>query len=126
MSRTRSPCVWPLSRVRRLFFCSSRRRHTRFDCDWSSDVCSSDLSDDIAVETQRDELLGRRLLWSAPAVIRGDNLGSDFDSGTHARPHFISQLECVRIRSEKRRVGKEGRSRVGRDYLKKKRKQDML
>src|SRR5205085_9258219 len=23
---------------------SSRRRHTRFDCDWSSDVCSSDLS----------------------------------------------------------------------------------
>src|SRR2546430_13484712 len=25
----------------RIFF-SSRRRHTRFDCDWSSDVCSSD------------------------------------------------------------------------------------
>src|SRR5256886_16058492 len=24
---------------------SSRRRHTRFDCDWSSDVCSSDLAD---------------------------------------------------------------------------------
>src|SRR2546430_8834705 len=23
-------------------FFSSRRRHTRFDCDWSSDVCSSD------------------------------------------------------------------------------------
>src|SRR2546430_2917842 len=29
-----TPCV---------FFFSSRRRHTRFDCDWSSDVCSSDL-----------------------------------------------------------------------------------
>src|SRR5256886_13299215 len=27
----------------RLFFFSSRRRHPRFDCDWSSDVCSSDL-----------------------------------------------------------------------------------
>src|SRR5205085_9433234 len=27
------------------FFFSSRRRHTRFDCDWSSDVCSSDLFD---------------------------------------------------------------------------------
>src|SRR2546430_5362511 len=27
------------------FFFSSRRRHTRFDCDWSSDVCSSDLPD---------------------------------------------------------------------------------
>src|SRR4030066_2298474 len=26
-----------------LFFFSSRRRHTRFKCDWSSDVCSSDL-----------------------------------------------------------------------------------
>src|SRR3990167_10023513 len=25
------------------YFFSSRRRHTRFDCDWSSDVCSSDL-----------------------------------------------------------------------------------
>src|SRR3989475_12372621 len=28
-----------------VFFFSSRRRHTRFDCDWSSDVCSSDLAD---------------------------------------------------------------------------------
>src|SRR5438309_8102167 len=26
------------------FFFSSRRRHTRWNCDWSSDVCSSDLS----------------------------------------------------------------------------------
>src|SRR6267143_7248785 len=25
-------------------FCSSRRRHTRWNCDWSSDVCSSDLA----------------------------------------------------------------------------------
>src|SRR5256886_12259309 len=30
-------------RVSFFFFFSSRRRHTRFDCDWSSDVCSSDL-----------------------------------------------------------------------------------
>src|SRR2546430_7091611 len=30
-------------RVLLFFFFSSRRRHTRFDCDWSSDVCSSDL-----------------------------------------------------------------------------------
>src|SRR5205085_3951032 len=29
-----------------VFFFSSRRRHTRFDCDWSSDVCSSDLAED--------------------------------------------------------------------------------
>src|SRR2546430_5263478 len=31
-----------VSRVAVIFFFSSRRRHTRFDCDWSSDVCSSD------------------------------------------------------------------------------------
>src|SRR6516225_1636234 len=28
------------------FFFSSRRRHTRLTCDWSSDVCSSDLGPD--------------------------------------------------------------------------------
>src|SRR2546430_3280221 len=32
------------------FFFSSRRRHTRFDCDWSSDVCSSDLATSRAGE----------------------------------------------------------------------------
>src|SRR6185369_4881762 len=35
------------------FFFSSRRRHTRFKCDWSSDVCSSDLvaAGDVDPET---------------------------------------------------------------------------
>src|SRR6266481_6834971 len=28
-----------------LFLFSSRRRHTRWNCDWSSDVCSSDLGE---------------------------------------------------------------------------------
>src|SRR6266478_2052043 len=32
----------PSGIIARFFFFSSRRRHTRFDCDWSSDVCSSD------------------------------------------------------------------------------------
>src|SRR5205085_7685701 len=32
-----------LQRIEREFFFSSRSRHTRFGCDWSSDVCSSDL-----------------------------------------------------------------------------------
>src|SRR5256886_5121064 len=36
-------CCAGLCRVFSFFFFSSRRRHTRFDCDWSSDVCSSDL-----------------------------------------------------------------------------------
>src|SRR3989475_11905574 len=35
----------------RFFFFSSRRRHTRFDCDWSSDVCSSDLEVRYVEET---------------------------------------------------------------------------
>src|SRR6266571_2205229 len=32
------------------FFFSSRRRHTRLTCDWSSDVCSSDLMRAVAVD----------------------------------------------------------------------------
>src|SRR2546430_10354459 len=36
-------CVHMINLFRFFFFFSSRRRHTRFDCDWSSDVCSSDL-----------------------------------------------------------------------------------
>src|SRR5690606_10073276 len=31
------------------FFFSSRRRHTRFSRDWSSDVCSSDLQDPFCI-----------------------------------------------------------------------------
>src|SRR6266478_4120829 len=38
------------------FFFSSRRRHTRFDCDWSSDVCSSDLEEEAEVRGGRDRL----------------------------------------------------------------------
>src|SRR5256886_14239564 len=49
-----APCEYVFRPV--LFFFSSRRRHTRFDCDWSSDVCSSDLdyfsSDSLAVDDQ--------------------------------------------------------------------------
>src|SRR6266571_3672892 len=44
------------------FFFSSRRRHTRLTCDWSSDVCSSDLA-----------RLGRELL---PAATRGHVQGA--------------------------------------------------
>src|SRR6266567_7291542 len=42
------------------FFFSSRRRHTIFDCDWSSDVCSSDLGPQTPGELkQRTERLHR-------------------------------------------------------------------
>src|SRR5689334_16582107 len=36
-----------------VFFFSSRRRHTRWNCDWSSDVCSSDLVELANVLRQR-------------------------------------------------------------------------
>src|SRR2546430_2827485 len=36
-----------------IFFFSSRRRHTRFDCDWSSDVCSSDLLANLGIDRER-------------------------------------------------------------------------
>src|SRR5688572_7010095 len=52
-----------------LFFFSSRRRHTRFDCDWSSDVCSSDLGtlpEESWVRRHRGVVL---LLWLHSAVI---------------------------------------------------------
>src|SRR5260370_41630735 len=37
-------------KVAQFFFFSSRRRHTRFKCDWSSDVCSSDLAKGVKVQ----------------------------------------------------------------------------
>src|SRR5688572_31230112 len=42
------------------FFFSSRRRHTRFDCDWSSDVCSSDLGIEILHSLSHRRARGRR------------------------------------------------------------------
>src|SRR5206468_8156631 len=44
------------------FFFSSRRRHTRSDRDWSSDVCSSDLDDEV----QNDAAIDRGF----PALCR--------------------------------------------------------
>src|SRR2546430_7260445 len=42
------------------FFFSSRRRHTRFDCDWSSDVCSSDLAARAAITRAIRAVVDRR------------------------------------------------------------------
>src|SRR5688572_33092786 len=74
------------------FFFSSRRRHTRFDCDWSSDVCSSDL-------------FGCR-----------SGIGP---SGRTAEQERWMAVEEV-CRSEERRVGKECRSRWAPYHEKKK------
>src|SRR5690606_40672588 len=91
-----------------LFFFSSRRRHTRFSRDWSSDVCSSDL-----VEKTRS-LIGS--IWDPqptnielPSVlVTGDRItgtGGKQEEQKKATP----QAEFTR--SEERRVGKECRSR---------------
>src|SRR6266571_2572747 len=43
-ARLRIPfLIFPQSSILLFFFFSSRRRHTRLTCDWSSDMCSSDL-----------------------------------------------------------------------------------
>src|SRR5688572_19591491 len=67
------------------FFFSSRRRHTRFDCDWSSDVCSSDLRDMVLVTLRAMALGGMR-----------DHIGGGFhrysvDAGWRV-PHFEKML----------------------------------
>src|SRR5690625_6726934 len=46
--------------LRTLFFCSSRRRHTRWPRDWSSDVCSSDLVTLDVDGREHGTLSGRR------------------------------------------------------------------
>src|SRR5690606_25603936 len=45
-----------------LFFFSSRRRHTRFSRDWSSDVCSSDLN--VIVGSDRADWIAGLNLWT--------------------------------------------------------------
>src|SRR2546430_8475402 len=58
------------------FFFSSRRRHTRFDCDWSSDVCSSDLDSAPADVPSAAPAVDRAVpqlpapIW-APAIVYG-------------------------------------------------------
>src|SRR2546430_13695597 len=55
------------------FFFSSRRRHTRFDCDWSSDVCSSDLIPATARPgTSQDQVPERAERISRGSCIRDD------------------------------------------------------
>src|SRR5690242_20821168 len=83
------------------FFFSSRRRHTRLTCDWSSDVCSSDLGRELVA----DELVGGRRLR--------DVVGRREEEPLERRRLLPGLQESVRRarRSEERRVGKECRSR---------------
>src|SRR5256886_6573430 len=94
----------------RFFFFSSRRRHTRFDCDWSSDVCSSDLEHALAVKRRQQQTALTEMLGAVEEQHR---------EVTQKRPQDVVPLpgEIDRgvaredLRSEERRVGKECRSR---------------
>src|SRR2546430_6928300 len=91
------------------FFFSSRRRHTRFDCDWSSDVCSSDLCVVAAIGFAFDIYA----LLVLPLIVRPAlmELGR-LKPGTPEFNSWVGMLFYVpAMRSEERRVGKECRSR---------------
>src|SRR5438034_2033222 len=69
------------------FFFSSRRRHTRSLCDWSSDVCSSDLVEGAAVrhgaDHGRHEAHPSRDFPEAAARRGDDSCGAAFCGGRH-------------------------------------------
>src|SRR3712207_7405013 len=92
-----------------IFFFSSRRRHTRYWRDWSSDVCSSDLTPPVAGGRSRVRPLsahrGVAKSDGGPAPARRRSLQRARDT----RPW--SPAWSTRRRSEERRVGKEWRSR---------------
>src|SRR5437588_11911774 len=94
-----------------VFFFSSRRRHTRSLCDWSSDVCSSDLAG-IACEF--------RFLEEALYDLVKSSLTS-VDAVTTLVADLKRLNRGLGLRSEERRVGKECRSRWARCHEKKKR-----
>src|SRR2546426_3409830 len=97
-----------LLQVGGVFFFSSRRRHTRLQGDWSSDVCSSDL-DVGALEFVERERLEARVLERRCAGVLCDVLSER--PLRFERAYAAAQLITLHKRSEERRVGKECRSR---------------
>src|SRR3712207_7150901 len=89
------------------FFFSSRRRHTRYWRDWSSDVCSSDLGEVHGQGAARAGG-GRRGGGEAQASQRRSQGGQ----GSQAQAAVCGRSGArTQERSEERRVGKECRSR---------------
>src|SRR5690242_21581313 len=78
-----------------LFFFSSRRRHTRLTCDWSSDVCSSDLGFAAGTGISGHVSLG-------VGIHRVKRIPGEVAAIEH---ELREQGPCDR-RSEERRVGK--------------------
>src|SRR5690606_40637702 len=97
----------------------SRRRHTRFSRDWSSDVCSSDLHLDNGyltdVRTAAAGAVAARHLAREDARVAGVLEADVVVTATPARePLVVADWLHPGLhvtRSEERRVGKEGRPR---------------
>src|SRR5437660_9523675 len=85
------------------FFFSSRRRHTRWPHDWSSDVCSSDLGDGSG---QRPELDWAARVQRLEAEVDGLRRAMRSRAIIEQAKGFLSAA----LRSEERRVGKECRN----------------
>src|SRR5690606_40976579 len=92
-----------------IFFFSSRRRHTRFSRDWSSDVCSSDLIGLVNDRIGLPEVHCRQVMQPA-----GDKQFLDASAAMVAAYKVIIEVTVTipanEIRSEERRVGKEWRT----------------
>src|SRR5205085_8755874 len=94
-------------------------RHTRFDCDWSSDVCSSDLlpigqrSEGGALD---ERLEPRQLAHEAPVAAQAFTCGLEtrrlvlqaLEHGPHRLVAGLHERLVLVLRSEERRVGKVG------------------
>src|SRR5689334_24671385 len=95
-----------------MFFFSSIRRHTRWNCDWSSDVCSSDLSITRCGSGQNAKNQQTRFEPSEPLKKASRSHGNIDNSHERLLDAGLSQMSQLR-RSEERRVGKECRSECG-------------
>src|SRR5690606_40478980 len=92
------------------FFFSSRRRHTRFSRDWSSDVCSSDLSGGLSLRKTLVVvqfaisvvlIVGTLVVYQQLEFMKSQDLGFQKDQ------IVVFDFQGDPIRSEERRVGKE-------------------
>src|SRR2546430_17475559 len=101
-----------------VFFFSSRRRHTRFDCDWSSDVCSSDLLQTGTLNA--DPFFEYAYNYDGNYQGIGGSAYTQDKFQLHQRS-FESNSVTNFMRSEERRVGKSV-DLGGRRIIKKKKK----